>query len=173
MAYYYSPFRKEYYEGKHSECAFCDSAVLEKQSVRRKDRSVVENEYYIWFVSFYPKFEGHTLIIPKQHVSDIDQESPGSIVARNELLILAKNTLQKLYPGSGLEVFLQTGEKSDASIAHLHWHIVPAQPDDVLRGFDKLGHFYTTKPNEEKVVLFPIEVKLAKEELLKALSQVL
>ena len=147
--------------------------MLKEQSAKRSDNTVVENDHYIWLINFYPKFEGHTMVVPKKHVIKIGEETPEAVVAREELIVTASATLQKLYPGAGIETFLQVGSGSESSIPHLHWHVVPALPDDHLRSFDKLGHFYTIEADKEKVVLFPIEIKLAREELVRALAKFL
>jgi len=175
MAYYYSPFRNTYDKDQSARpgCTFCDPGVLSGGGVRRADESVVENEHYVWIINSFPKFEGHTMVVPKRHVTALGEEEPDEIAAREEIIVLASRTLQELYPGAGVEVFLQTGPGSESSIEHLHWHVVPAQQDDHLRGFDKLGQFFTIEPDKEKVIVFPVPIKLAKEGLLAALAKVL
>lgn len=175
MAYYYSPFRKQYIKkGKITgACPFCNEEDMRKQVIRRADGTPVENEHYSWIINLLPKFEGHTMIIPKKHVTEIGAESKKAVAAREEITSVAAETLRALYPNAGIEIFLQTGEASLASIAHLHWHIVPSLPSDLIRGFEKLGHFYTTEKDKEQVVLFPIEIKLAKGKLQRALSKAL
>ncbi len=174
--YYYSPFRTTY---KGSEqrtapvCAFCDADVMKTKLIRYPDGNSVENEHYQWVINSFPKFEGHTMVVPKRHVLNLGEESADEVVAREELVVLASRALRDLYPGSGIEVFIQTGEGSEGSVKHLHWHVVPSLPDDHLRGFDKLGHFFTIKPDEEKVIVFPVPIRLAQEGLLEALQAVL
>lgn len=176
MAYYYTPFRKKYLkpgEKKIGACVFCTEKEMEAEAIRYQDGRVVENEFYRWIVNFYPKHEGHTMIVPKRHVTELGAESKKAVAARDELVTLAAQTLQKLYKTDGIEVFIQCGAHSMASIEHLHWHVVPALPDDPIRGFQKLGHFYTTEQNKKQVVLFPVPIKLARRKLQNALSKVL
>ena len=132
---------------------------------------MVENEYYRWVVNFFPKFEGHTLIVPKRHVTELGTEQRNEILAREKMINMASTILQKVYQNSGVEIFLQTGAGSESSIQHLHWHVVPAMPDDHLRSFAKLGHFYTTKPNEERVLIFPVRIKRSPAVLKLALAR--
>lgn len=113
------------------------------------------------------------MIVPKRHVTMLGSETEEEVLARERILNIAAIALQKLYPGAGIEVFLQTGEGSESSEPHLHWHVVPALPGDSLRGFDKLGHFYTVQPGQEKVIIFPVAIKLAREELIHALAEIL
>lgn len=173
MAYYYSPFRNSYKKAT-SLCPFCDNGLMQSQGIKTSSGVLLENEYYRWVVNWYPKFEGHTLLVPKTHRVSLDEiESPAELHARAELLRTGQRALRELYPESGIEVFLQTGMGSESSVEHLHWHIVPAQTSDPLRGFSKLGHFFTTNPTEEKVLLFPVSITLAQEQLQKALAAVL
>ena len=146
---------------------------MEKQTVKKIDGTLMENKHYRWVVNFFPKFEGHTLIIPKRHLTTLENEGHDEMTARGELTILASRAIQQLYPGAGVEIFCQTGPGSEASIAHIHWHIVPSQPSDPLRGFDKLGQFFTIEPDEPKILIFPVPIRIAKNQLLKALAKVL
>jgi diadenosine tetraphosphate (Ap4A) HIT family hydrolase len=72
-----------------------------------------------------------------------------------------------------VEIFLQTGAGSEASVKHLHWHVVPSQLNDPLRGFDKLGQFFTIEKDKPKIVVFPVPIKKARQTLLRALSKTL
>lgn len=176
MAYYFSPFRKNYINNNDNQkdiCAFCDQENIEIQAIKNSLGEIVQNESYVWLVNYFPKYEGHTLIVPRQHLTSIAEETDAQTIDRKELMKIAFDGLQKLYPGSGVEVFLQYGPGSASSVPHIHWHLFPAMPDDELRGFEKLGHFYTTEEGKEKALIFPIEIKLAKESLQEALSKVI
>lgn len=174
MAYYYSPFRKNYSKDSNAGgCPFCNEDDMEKQVIYRSDGTPVENEYYRWVINTYPKFEGHTMVVPKKHILHIGDEGDREISAREELFIIASNALRKLYPGAGIEIFLQTAGESGSSVEHLHWHVVPAKKDDHLRSFEKLGHFYTIEPEEEKIVVFPQKIEKAGDVLQEALRNIL
>ncbi len=167
MAYYYTPFRNNYNQKKpKTGCVFCDEKNIGKQLI-------AENKNYRWIVNIFPKFEGHTMVLPKKHITELGTESGQEIADREKLIVLAAKTLQKLYPHSGVEVFLQTGEGSESSIKHLHWHVVPSQKGDPLRGFDKLGHFFTMEEGKPRILVFPVPIKRARSGLLKALSKIL
>lgn len=176
MAYYYSPFRKEYKKSDSPSagaCVFCDPEKLATQQIRDASDRPLENEHYLWLVNIYPKFEGHTLLVPKRHFASLEAETEEEALARHRLAITAAQALQTCYPGAGIEYFLQYGEGSESSVSHIHWHLVPAMPDDPFRSFEKLGHFYTTTPDEEKVIMFPTEIQRSPHELLDALRGIL
>lgn len=163
MAYYYSPFRRKYNKNPGNICPFCDKKNINK-------RKIHSNSSWYWIVNGYPKFEGHTLLVPKRHITKIGQETKKETLDRESLIIHSTKTLNKLFPQAGFEIFLQTGAGSESTIDHLHWHVVPASPTDPLRSFDKLGQFYTVKRGKERVVLFPVRIKRSPQQLRKALS---
>lgn len=170
MPYFYSPLRNEYKKGTDN-CPFCDKEQMSIQTVVDKNGKMVENEYYFWVVNWYPRFEGHTLLVPKRHILKIEDETKEEVEARHELLCRVYPVLMKVYKVLGVEHFLQTGQSSLSTVQHLHWHVLPSLSDERLRGFAKLGYFDTKQPETEKVVLYPVEVKLAREDLKKALAE--
>ncbi len=172
MAYYYSPFRKEYSPKQDSDaCPFCNSEVIRAEAVRDGRGKIIENDSYIWLVNFYPKFEGHTLIVPKRHLTDLGEETNNETLDRQAITNIAVKTIQKIYSNSGVEIFLQFGPGSEASVKHLHWHIVPALPDDPIRGFGKLGHFFAKNETDKAVLRFPVKIQYARESLQNVLSK--
>jgi diadenosine tetraphosphate (Ap4A) HIT family hydrolase len=167
MSYFYSPFRKQYdakEQGSESACVFCD-ARIHSQTVTDGEGHGVENEHYRWIINYFPRFEGHTMLVPKRHLTRFVEETKEEVLARHELLVYASEILARAYERAGIEVFLQRGDGSASTIKHLHWHLVPAQTSDPLRGFEKMGHFVTMKEDEEKIILFPQRIEHAREDL--------
>lgn len=171
MAYYYSPFRSEYKVPQADECPFCVPKNISLQSLKDSKGLIVENDYYTWIVNWYPRFEGHTMVVPKRHLLKLEEETLAEVLARNELILKAAEALKKLYQGAGVEIFLQTGKGSFSTVAHLHWHVTPASASDPLIAFEKIGEFDTKNEGEEKVVMYPIAIKYAREDLQKALAE--
>ena len=174
MAYYYSPFRNNYGKKKTpSGCPFCDKQAMLDQSIKYPDGTIAENKSYRWIVNIFPKFEGHTMVVPKKHITHLGTETIREIRDRDELISLAAETLTKLYKDAGIEIFIQTGTSSESSVQHLHWHVVPSQKNDPLRGFDKLGHFFTIEKDKPRIIVFPVPIQKARQTLLRALSKTL
>ena len=169
MAYYHSPFRSSYEPANQEVCPFC-AARIDTQTIKNAEGFYFENEHYHWVVNTFPKFEGHTMLIPKTHLIDLRDETAEAVLARQEITKQAVIHLLKKFPDHVYELFLQTGAGSAGSVKHLHWHLVPASPTDELRSFEKLGQFYTTKADEEKIIIFPKTITMSPEELLTFLS---
>lgn len=186
MPYYYSPLRKEYARDTSKSqprdlkypSLFCDPEIIEKQGVRDGKGNVVQNEYYFWMINWFPRAEGHTMIIPKRYVTAHDQEKPEEVLARQELMIFAMDVLKKAFDTDGCEFFNQHGSMSWRSIDHLHWHLMPVNREVDLLGerklhtVEKMGYFFTDESLETELrVKFPIEIIYAQEDLQKLLTQ--
>ncbi len=175
MPYYYSPFRKNYQPPAPTNiekpCPFCNTHI-EAQLVRDSTGAPIANEYYYWVVNWFPRAEAHTMLVPRRHIVDFKDETTVEVLARQELFIRAYGILKTLFPDSGIEYFLQTGKGSHGTVAHLHWHVIPTLPQHSLTGFEKLGYFSTTEPAEEKVIITPIKITIAREELILQIKQV-
>lgn len=174
--YSYSPFRSQYGDssGDKPDCFLCDEPTIQKQIICNADGVAMRGKYYMWLINYFPKFEGHTMVVPIAHITKLDDvEVAESLMERHQLSIFAQKMLKELYPGAGIETFVQSGEGSGSSVVHIHWHIVPAQPDDKLRSFAKLGHFYTISKDEKLVIDFPVKIMYAREELQQKLAQVI
>lgn len=174
MPYYYSPFRsryeKEVQDKSPKPCVLCNVELMESQTLRHHTGTLIENEHYRWVVNWYPRAEAHTMLVPKRHILTISDETEAEVLARHQLLQRCVRILQTTFPDSGIEIFLQTGKGSLGSLEHLHWHLVPTLPQHSLIGFEKIGHFSATKPAEEKVVITPIEITIARESLLQLIA---
>lgn len=166
MGYFYSPFRKHYQPQTTTSCPFCAPSTIATETITNQAGEPFANQHYRWVINSYPKFDGHTMLVPNAHLTELAAETDAAVLARHQLLKQALPVLARAFPGTGVEIFLQTGAQSASSVAHLHWHVVPADPSDELRSFEKLGHFYTTEPEQEKVVLFPKRISMSPDELL-------
>ncbi len=177
MPYYYSPFRKEYDKVNRPEnrssrpCVFCNQEKMSQDMLRNHHNIPVENEHYFWIVNWYPRAEAHTMLIPKRHIINIQDETDEEVLARNLLLKQITTILQNTFSDTGIEVFFQTGKGSLSSVEHLHWHIIPTLPQHSLPGLEKFGYFYTTEPDTKKIITTPVDIKIARKGLMKLISK--
>lgn len=178
MPYYFSPFRSVYEKDILAEknnkpedyCVFCDEDIMHSQSPKNSDDVIYENNYYRWVVNWYPRAEAHTMLLPKRHITNINDETNEELVARQQLLICALDVLTQTFGETGFEIFLQTGLGSMGSKAHLHWHLIPTVIQKDLLGMEKIGYFTATEPEEKKVVLIPTEITIARERLIELIQ---
>jgi diadenosine tetraphosphate (Ap4A) HIT family hydrolase len=115
----------ESYSKRESKCVFCNPID--------NDITIVdENELCLAFRDSYPVTEGHTLIIPKRHVSDyFDLHSPERN-AIEELLQRQREVLKSNYKDiTGFNIGVNSGEDAGQSIFHVHVHLIPRRKGDM------------------------------------------
>lgn len=111
-----------------SACKFCEIA----QGAAAAD-VVLETPELVAFLDLRPVFLGHTLIVPRRHVSDLFE-------AEGALLGLMMQEAQRI-SGALVEVvgaegtFVAINNRVSQSVPHLHLHVVPRRKGDGLRGF--------------------------------------
>jgi histidine triad (HIT) family protein len=110
------------------DCIFC--SIVSKETPAE---IVYEDPNTLAFLDIRPLFEGHTLVVPKQHHVTLSDLPPALIepffTAVQELSVAVEG-------GMGAEgTFVAMNNKVSQSVAHLHVHVVPRKPKDGLRGF--------------------------------------
>ncbi len=74
----------------------------------------------------FPYNNGHLLIMPNRHISDISELSQEEQLELLRIIILAKDVLKEALSPEGFNIGLNLGRVAGAGIdRHLHFHIVP------------------------------------------------
>lgn len=107
-------------------CVFC--RIIEGRAHSHK---LYENDLAIAFLDTYPIVPGHTLIMPKVHISDMT-DVPGGLVAA--VFDIAKLISRSFYSLGYSAVNYMVNEGADAGqvIFHVHCHVIPRKPEDGL-----------------------------------------
>ncbi len=103
---------------------FCKESVLEGAFYTTKHMMAVYD--------IAPVVKGHSLIIPKRHVSDIRMLSSEEMLDMLETMKRVSVVIFRLY-GDGSDSYdltAQIGRYSGMSIKHLHMHFIPRRGDD-------------------------------------------
>lgn len=106
-------------------CIFCK--IIKKEI---PSKIIFENENNLVFLDIFPINEGHTIVIPKNHYSNIED------LPINELSIVfkvVKETATLLHDKLGIGGYniLQNNFKpAGQEIDHFHVHIIPRNDDD-------------------------------------------
>ena len=125
----WSPWRSKYIESFKNEnekgsCIFCE--VLDKEITDDNNLLVTKSFLTITMLNLYPYNNGHLMIIPKRHVSNLDDLSKEESLAIMEEIKYAQQALTKVYQPHGFNVGANLGRASGAGIEdHIHFHIVP------------------------------------------------
>jgi histidine triad (HIT) family protein len=103
---------------------------------------VYEDDYVTCFLDHEPFYPGHTLIVPKQHVLEVDELD--DVVAKSIMdasKIIAK-AIKSLYKPDGVTICQNGGIFNE--LTHYHMHVVPRYKE---RSFAEV---YTIQPGEKQ-----------------------
>jgi len=111
------------YDNREAGCPFCELP---------EERIVSENELAIWLYDGYPVTAGHSLFIPKRHVSDyFDLFKP----ERNAIEALIAEAREKLQSDdatiTGFNMGANAGTTAGQTVLHAHVHLIPRREGDV------------------------------------------
>lgn len=104
------------------KCPFCEPDA---------DRVWLENEDGIVLWDAYPVAQGHTLVVPKQHLTSIYELPANAQAALWALVGEARQKLQDDLHPDGFNVGLNDGEAGGQTVMHAHIHIIPRRDGDV------------------------------------------
>ncbi len=125
----WSPWRSQYIDSfkdqtGDEQCVFC--SAQNENIDDDKSLKVYEGKEAFVIMNLYPYNNGHTMVVPRRHLSDYG-ELTGS--ERAEIAELIDKTIQALKIVSspqGFNVGANIGKAAGAGIdQHLHFHIVP------------------------------------------------
>ena len=104
-------------------CVFC-------QKVEDKDY-LIENETAVSFLDSYPLTEGHTLIIPKRHISEIFNLDSKEYTDIWEIINATNKSLTDTLSPDGVDIGVNVGKEAGQTIDHAHLHLIPRYKGDI------------------------------------------
>lgn len=90
-----------------------------------KVRVVGENSHAVWIRDGFPVSSGHSLVIPKRHISSFFDASKDERLAMLELLDEAKAAADTEFQPDGYNVGINDGPAAGQTVPHLHVHLIP------------------------------------------------
>ena len=125
----WAPWRMAYIQGigakEESGCVFCVKGARAGED-DRKDLILYRGKKCFVILNLYPYNNGHLMVIPYAHLSDIcllDKETSGELW---ELVCRSREALSRAFHPDGFNIGINLGRTAGAGIdAHVHAHIVP------------------------------------------------
>ncbi len=105
-------------------CIFCE--IIHRNDTVKK---IYEDDSFICIYDLYPQAKIHFLVIPKQHLSSLEEAFPmhsfSNCMLMGKMLEVATKVArqEKLLP-EGFRIVLNTGASAGQSIFHIHLHIL-------------------------------------------------
>ena len=123
-----------------NDCIFCKIVKGEIPALK-----IYEDSDFIGFLDVNPRFVGHALIIPKEHIEtilDIDNDQIGHMF---EIVQKVAKTITEALDAKGFNIGNNNGQIAGQAVPHAHVHIMPRyETDEHHAGFEA-----AFKPNED------------------------
>jgi histidine triad (HIT) family protein len=135
------------------DCDFCTIARGDEPSAD----VLCEGETWLAFFPLAPATAGHTLVIPRRHVTDlwsVDRELAADLI---HAVISVGRAIETVLTPAGMNVITSSGEAAEQTIYHLHLHVVPRYRDD------DFGPIWPAKEKLKGVDLDAIADRIRKE----------
>lgn len=112
-----------------TDCVFCRIVAGEAPATK-----VYEDDSLCAFLDIRPIARGHTLVIPKQHATeleDLDAELGAHVFRAGHRLALAVR--RSPLAADGANLVLNDGTAAFQTVPHVHLHVIPRSHGDKLR----------------------------------------
>ena len=101
------------------DCLFCKIIAWKIPSAK-----VYENDYVYAFRDIQPQAPVHVLIVPKEHISSIDEVTPANSDIVRHVAEAIPEVAKALGLENGYRVITNVGEDGCQSVRHLHFHLL-------------------------------------------------
>jgi len=138
MDYMWAPWRMDYIlSAKPEGCIFCEKPA---QKTDRDNLILFRGDTCFVIMNFYPYNNGHLMIVPYRHVSDLEVLKINERAELMSILTKSSEVIKSSMNPDGLNIGMNLGRVAGAGIDdHLHFHIVPRWNGDT-NFMPVLGH---------------------------------
>jgi histidine triad (HIT) family protein len=120
------------------DCIFC--AIIRRETPAY---IVYEDDHFIAFLDKRPVFIGHTLLLPKKHYPTF-YDLPNDML--KPFFFLTQTLGQAIEKGLNAQgLFTANNNKVSQSVMHVHFHLIPRNFKDGLKGFFWPRHTHVTE----------------------------
>lgn len=106
-------------------CVFCDIIAGRAQA-----HIVYEDEATLAFMDIAPIHEGHTLVVPKKHATDVFEIDPEDAAATMRTAVRMARAVKAAFGCDGVNIFQSNGPAAGQSVFHFHMHVLPRWAGD-------------------------------------------
>lgn len=117
------------------DCIFCKIVAGDLPSY-----TVYEDERVMAFFDILPISQGHTIIVPKSHVADLESLSEEDLNAMAQAIKKIGKAMIDGLGVKGYSVFLDNKSAANQHVPHVHFHVVPRAEGDGLERWPSSGY---------------------------------
>lgn len=99
-----------------NDCIFCSIANGDKEKL------VWHNDVAAAFKDLYPKAPVHVLVVPKQHIENLNDLTDPELAGR--LMMAVREVAETVGVKEGWKLHVNNGAKVGQTVPHLHFHIL-------------------------------------------------
>ena len=123
----WAPWRMDFIRAeKPPGCIFCLFPAEEGEEADRKNLVVHRSARSFTILNRYPYNNGHVMVVPRAHVSRLEDLDAAAFADLQEELRRAVAVIRSAYRPEAMNVGMNLGKAAGAGIEdHLHWHVVP------------------------------------------------
>ena len=133
----WSPWRYDYIKSGSSDehsrppssCVFC---ALKEEAGDDESKAILHRGRYNFVVlNIYPYISGHLLIVPYEHLGELDAAPKETTDELMDLAKRAQTLLRENYRPHGFNLGMNLGRAAGAGVAdHIHMHVMPRWTGD-------------------------------------------
>jgi histidine triad (HIT) family protein len=110
-----------------SDCIFCRIAAATLPADK-----VYEDELTLAFMDIFPVTDGHTLVVTREHYSNIFEATPQALQAVAATAKRVAHAIEQVLHPDGLMVFQLNGAAAGQTVFHYHMHLMPRADGEPL-----------------------------------------
>lgn len=117
------------------DCIFCRIIAGDIPSYK-----VYEDDRVVAFFDILPISPGHTIVVPKQHMSDMENLDDEDMKAMSLALKKIGKAVMEGLGVKGYSIFLDNKSAANQHVPHVHFHLVPRAEGDGLERWPQSGY---------------------------------
>lgn len=91
---------------------------------------VYEDDRILAFLDINPVNHGHTLVVPKEHATNIFDVTPQTLAGMAEVAQKVATAQTTALGCNGVNLVMNNGEAAGQEVPHIHLHVIPRFTDD-------------------------------------------
>jgi ATP adenylyltransferase len=115
-------------EEKRKGCIFCKKPMENKDE---KNLILFQSDDAFVIMNKFPYNNGHLMIVPKRHCTDLSQLDDKELQELSYLLKASTQILKQCLHPHGFNIGMNIGKVGGAGEEHIHFHIVPRWRGDI------------------------------------------